>query len=213
MERKPVLQGKAVLGSVPPQKPVLGTIHREPLQTTKNHGAVKRVAESAVAPAWGSLKKTKAPQQEKPTVKREQTPAFSILGEEGKNLIKQSALQNEKQDLTHRKAAGETWQDTSMADWDPADFRIFVGDLGPDATDTMLQQAFSRYKSLKKVRIVRDRRSNKSKGYGFVALSSPDDFLSAMKEMQNQFIGSRPIKLRKSTWDERAAGEKERKKT
>lgn len=86
-------------------------------------------------------------------------------------------------------------------------FRIFVGDLGPEVTDVQLQQAFSRYASLSKARVVRDRRSNKSKGYGFVSFAEADDFLRAIREMHGKYIGSRPVKLKRSTWVERTANE------
>jgi hypothetical protein len=87
---------------------------------------------------------------------------------------------------TLRAAAGEVWQDPTLADWDPNDFRIFVGDLGPEVTDMMLQQAFSRFGSLTKYRIIRDRKSSKSKGYGFVGFKEPQDFLAAIREMNGK---------------------------
>lgn len=63
------------------------------------------------------------------------------------------------------------------------DFRIFVGDLGTEVTDAMLQQAFSRFGSLTKARVIRDKHSGRSKGYGFVGFKEPQDFLVAIREM------------------------------
>ena len=80
-----------------------------------------------------------------------------------------------------------------------------MGDLGPEVTDVALQQAFSAYSSLSKCRVIRDHRSGKSKGYGFVSFCEPEDFLKAIREMNGKYVGSRPIKLRKSTWTDRAA--------
>jgi len=80
-----------------------------------------------------------------------------------------------------------------------------VGDLGPEVTDGVLQQAFAAYSSLDKSRVIRDHRSGKSKGYGFVSFCEPEDFLKAIREMNGKYIGSRPVKLRKSTWADRAA--------
>ena len=54
-----------------------------------------------------------------------------------------------------------------------------------------------------KVRVVHDKKNKKSKGYGFVSLSDPNDFLRAMKEMDGVYVGNRPIKLRKSKWKDR----------
>jgi RNA recognition motif-containing protein len=51
--------------------------------------------------------------------------------------------------------------------------------------------------------VVRDKRTNKSKGYGFVSFLDGNDFAKAMREMNGKYIGNRPCKLRKSTWEER----------
>jgi RNA recognition motif-containing protein len=72
----------------------------------------------------------------------------------------------------------------------PDDFRIFVGDLGNEVSDEMLYKAFIRYSSIQKARIVRDRKSGKSKGYGFVSFKDPQDFLKAMREMNGVYFAS-----------------------
>jgi RNA recognition motif-containing protein len=49
------------------------------------------------------------------------------------------------------------------------DYPIFVGDLSADVTDYMLQETFrSRYQTVKGVKVVTDRVTGRSKGYGFV---------------------------------------------
>ena len=102
--------------------------------------------------------------------------------------------------------------------WDHNDFRLFCGDLGNDVTDEVRQfksfnlsnlllqvltRTFSRYSSFQKARVVRDKRSNKSKGYGFVSFKDPADFTRAIKELNGKYVGSRPIKLSKSNWKDR----------
>ena len=102
-----------------------------------------------------------------------------------------------------RHAGGESWEDCSLNDWDLSDYRVFCGDLGNEVTDDHLRRAFSQYPSLQKVRVVRDKRSNKTKGYGFLSFSDSNDYVRAMKEMNGKYVGNRPIKLRKSSWQER----------
>ncbi|XP_037797765.1 RNA-binding protein 42-like [Penaeus monodon] len=102
-----------------------------------------------------------------------------------------------------RCAGGQIWEDQSLTDWDPDDFRIFCGDLGNDVTDELLTRYFSHFASFVKAKVVRDKRTNKSKGYGFISFSDPQDYIRAMKEMNGKYVGSRPIKLRKSTWKDR----------
>eukprot|EP00047_Mylnosiga_fluctuans_P003673 m.230319 g.230319 ORF g.230319 m.230319 type:complete len:242 (-) comp12044_c0_seq1:110-835(-) len=106
----------------------------------------------------------------------------------------------------NRAAAGEVWLDKSMDDWDPNDFRLFCGDLGNEVGDEMLGRAFSKYPSMQKSRVIRDKKTGKSKGFGFVSFRNPDDFLLAMREMNGKYIGNRPVKLRKSTWQDRDLG-------
>lgn len=102
-----------------------------------------------------------------------------------------------------RKAAGQTWEDPTLADWPENDFRLFCGDLGNEVNDEVLTKAFSRYTNFNMARVVRDKRTGKTKGYGFVSFSTPSELALALKEMNGKYVGNRPIKLRKSNWKER----------
>lgn len=102
-----------------------------------------------------------------------------------------------------RKAAGQAWEDATLSDWPENDYRLFCGDLGNEVNDEVLTKAFSRYTNFNMARVVRDKRTGKTKGYGFVSFSTPSDLALALKEMNGKYVGNRPIKLRKSTWKER----------
>merc|ERR1719422_647401 len=102
-----------------------------------------------------------------------------------------------------RYAAGQAWEDPTLADWVKDDFRMFAGDLGNEVSDETLIRAFSKYPTFLKAKVVRDRRTNKSKGFGFVSFKDPLDFARAMREMNGKYVGNRPIKLRKSQWQDR----------
>ena len=52
-------------------------------------------------------------------------------------------------------------------------------------------------------RVIRDRRTGKTRGYGFVSFTNPSDFLNALKEMNGKHVGYRPVKLTKSNWKDR----------
>jgi len=71
-----------------------------------------------------------------------------------------------------RKAAGQQWEDATLEDWPDNDFRIFCGDLGNEVNDEVLANAFRKYPSFVKARVVKDKRTLKSKGFGFVSLMS-----------------------------------------
>uniref|UniRef100_A0A7E4UZW4 RNA-binding protein 42 n=1 Tax=Panagrellus redivivus TaxID=6233 RepID=A0A7E4UZW4_PANRE len=102
-----------------------------------------------------------------------------------------------------RTAGGQTWEDPSLAEWDEDDFRIFCGDLGNEVNDLVLANAFRKYPSFQKAKVVRDHRSNKSKGYGFVSFRTQEDYVLACREMDGKYVGNRPIKLKKSTHKDR----------
>lgn len=118
-----------------------------------------------------------------------------------------------------RVAGGQRWYDATLTDWPENDFRIFVGNLGTEVTDDILSKAFSKYTSFYRARIVRDKYANKSRGYvfamdtlqgnvsfdryGFVSLLDMADGVRALKEMDGRYIGNRPCKLSKSTWEDR----------
>jgi hypothetical protein len=104
-----------------------------------------------------------------------------------------------KQKTVVRSGGGQTWADSTLLEWDPAHFRLFVGNLAGEVTDDSLLKAFSRYPSVQKARVVRDKRSTKSKGYGFVSFSDGEEYFQAAREMQGKYIGSHPVLLRRST--------------
>ncbi len=55
------------------------------------------------------------------------------------------------------------------------DFRIFVGDLGNETNDDVLAHAFSKYPSFQKARVVRNKQTQKTMGFGFVSFRDPWD--------------------------------------
>jgi len=125
------------------------------------------------------------------------TSSSSSSGKQKKNRI----VNNTKR--YYRVAAGESWEDPTLATWDDNDYRIFVGDLGNEVNDDMLKNAFQKYKSYQKSRVLRDKKTLKTRGFGFVSFSDPMDFAKAMREMNGKYIGNRPVKLFKSKWQDR----------
>ncbi|KAM5436395.1 hypothetical protein MferCBS31731_005886 [Microsporum ferrugineum] len=97
-----------------------------------------------------------------------------------------------------RSGGGQTWTDSTLLEWDPAHFRLFCGNLAGEVTDESLLKAFSKYPSVQKARVIRDKRTEKSKGYGFVSFSDGDDYFKAAREMQGKYIGSHPVLLRRA---------------
>ena len=104
-----------------------------------------------------------------------------------------------KQKTVVRSGGGQTWQDPSLLEWDPAHFRLFVGNLAGEVTDESLLKAFSKFPSVQKARVVRDKRTTKSKGFGFISFSDGEEYFQAARDMQGKYIGSHPVLIKKST--------------
>jgi hypothetical protein len=102
-----------------------------------------------------------------------------------------------------RAGAGKVWEDPSLDDWPDNDYRLFCGDLGNEVNENTLAKAFARYPTFAKAKVIREKRTGKTKGFGFVSFTDPFDCATALKEMNGKYVGNRPIKLRKSSWAQR----------
>jgi len=52
----------------------------------------------------------------------------------------------------------------------------------------------------------------KTRGYGFVSFKDVNDYMAAMRDMNGKYVANRPLKLRKSNWQERNVATKGLKK-
>ncbi|KAH0595759.1 hypothetical protein MHUMG1_06307 [Metarhizium humberi] len=134
-----------------------------------------------------------------PDVPKPEVPATAIPG------------QPDKKKTVVRQGGGKKWTDDSLLEWDPAHLRLFVGNLAGETTDDSLLKAFAPWKSVQKARVIRDKRTNKSKGYGFVSFSDADDFFNAAKTMNGQYIQSHPVIVRKANTEIKATNVKEKR--
>ncbi|KAI3740965.1 hypothetical protein L2E82_31440 [Cichorium intybus] len=81
------------------------------------------------------------------------------------------------------------------ADGSP-DFTIFVGDLAADVTDYTLQETFrAHYQSVRSAKVVTDRTTGRTKGYGFVKFGDENEQIRAMTEMNGSLCSTRPMRI------------------
>ncbi|KAF9732978.1 hypothetical protein PMIN06_009847 [Paraphaeosphaeria minitans] len=116
-----------------------------------------------------------------------------------------------RQKTVVRDGGGKQWEDQSLLEWDPLHPRLFIGNLAGEVTDDSLLKAFSKYPSVSKARVVRDKRTTKSKSYGFVSFANTDDYFRAAKEMQGKYIGSHPVLIKRATSEVKATTKREDK--
>eukprot|EP01121_Diplochlamys_sp_Union-15-3_P013780 TRINITY_DN4325_c1_g1_i4.p1 TRINITY_DN4325_c1_g1~~TRINITY_DN4325_c1_g1_i4.p1 ORF type:complete len:175 (+),score=35.81 TRINITY_DN4325_c1_g1_i4:103-627(+) len=66
----------------------------------------------------------------------------------------------------------------------PGDTKVFVGGLGWQTTPQSLQVHFSQYGEIEEVKLIMDKQTGRSKGYGFVQYCMPE---SAIRAVANPF--------------------------
>lgn len=72
---------------------------------------------------------------------------------------------------------------------------LFVGGLPWSTKEEELKELFSAYGKVEGVRIIRDKRTGRSKGFGFVTFESEKSASSAREGLNNTTLGNRTIKV------------------
>lgn len=70
---------------------------------------------------------------------------------------------------------------------------IYVANISWDASEDDLEQFFNRYGNVTSVKIIKDRETNKSRGFGFVDLEG--DGSTAIAELDGKDFLGRPLKV------------------
>ncbi|XP_031378848.1 small RNA-binding protein 11, chloroplastic [Punica granatum] len=71
--------------------------------------------------------------------------------------------------------------------------KLFVGGLSFYTTENALAEAFSQYGQVVEAKIVMDRVSDRSKGFGFITFASEDEAHNAVTEMNGKTLNGRMI--------------------
>ncbi|HEX2347811.1 MAG TPA: RNA-binding protein [Ktedonobacterales bacterium] len=73
--------------------------------------------------------------------------------------------------------------------------RIYVGNLPYNTDDAQLHQLFSAYGSVVDARVITDRTTGQSKGFGFVEMSTEDEARAAIAGLNGTMLGNRPLRI------------------
>jgi RNA recognition motif-containing protein len=79
---------------------------------------------------------------------------------------------------------------------------IYVGNLSFSTTQEELENLFSQYGEVESVRIVRDRQTGRSRGFGFVEMNSEQGKV-AIQELNGKEFGGRNILVNEAKQQER----------
>lgn len=76
--------------------------------------------------------------------------------------------------------------------------KLFVGGLSWDTNDDGLRRAFDSYGDVTEAKVITDRDSGRSRGFGFVTFAEASDSASALNEMNGTMLDGRTIKVDKA---------------
>ena len=71
--------------------------------------------------------------------------------------------------------------------------KLYVGNLAYSVRDESLQEAFGQFGAVTSAKVMMDRETGRSKGFGFVEMSSPAEAQAAMNAMNGQPLEGRAI--------------------
>jgi heterogeneous nuclear ribonucleoprotein A1/A3 len=73
--------------------------------------------------------------------------------------------------------------------------KLFVGGLSWDTTDDGLRQAFAPYGEISEAKVITDRATGRSRGFGFVTFSQDENAKTAISKMDGTSLDGKTIKV------------------
>lgn len=71
--------------------------------------------------------------------------------------------------------------------------KLYVGGLAYETTEKELQELFAQHGTVESVAIIMDRDTNRSKGFGFVEMSTAEEAQKAISSLNGQDFGGRKL--------------------
>ena len=73
--------------------------------------------------------------------------------------------------------------------------KLYVGNLSWGTTEEGLRQSFEQFGNVLEARVITDRDTGRSRGFGFVTLEDDDAADTAIQEMDGQELDGRPLRV------------------
>lgn len=71
--------------------------------------------------------------------------------------------------------------------------KLYVGNLAYSVTDDTLRETFSQYGNVSSAKVIQDRDTGRSKGFGFVEMGNDDEAKAAIEALNGQSIDGRAL--------------------
>jgi RNA recognition motif-containing protein len=73
--------------------------------------------------------------------------------------------------------------------------KLFIGNLSWNVNDEQLKEVFSAIGTVEEAVVITDRIKNRSKGFGFVKMSTPEEAQKAIEELNGKEVDGRPMNV------------------
>uniref|UniRef100_A0A2K6TH22 RRM domain-containing protein n=1 Tax=Saimiri boliviensis boliviensis TaxID=39432 RepID=A0A2K6TH22_SAIBB len=77
--------------------------------------------------------------------------------------------------------------------------KLFIGGLNTETNEKALEAVFGKYGRIVEVLLMKDRETNKSRGFAFVTFESPADAKDAARDMNGKSLDGKAIKVEQAT--------------
>ena len=84
--------------------------------------------------------------------------------------------------------------------------KIYVGGLPYATTDTQLQEIFSAHGTVESARVITDKFTGRSRGFGFVEMSSNDEAQKAIQALNGTDLDGRSLTVNEARPQEKRSG-------
>ena len=84
--------------------------------------------------------------------------------------------------------------------------KLYVGNLPYSASEQLLQSTFSEYGTVESVKLISDRDTGQSKGFGFVEMSNDSEAQAAIDGLNGTDYDGRPMKVNEAKPQEKRSG-------
>lgn len=88
--------------------------------------------------------------------------------------------------------------------------KLFVGSLSWDTTDDSLRTLFATVGSVVSARVITDKFSGRSRGFGFVEMATPEEAEKALNELNGKDLDGRAINVSEAKPQENRDGDRGR---
>uniref|UniRef100_A0A8D2JNW2 Cold-inducible RNA-binding protein n=1 Tax=Sciurus vulgaris TaxID=55149 RepID=A0A8D2JNW2_SCIVU len=78
--------------------------------------------------------------------------------------------------------------------------KLFVGGLNFNTDEQALEDHFSSFGPISEVVVVKDRETQRSRGFGFITFTNPERASDAMKAMNGESLDGRQIRVDHAAW-------------